>query len=184
MIHMGHILLSISVGSVEGYLAAFIYLIVYIFLQLFCYLFMMSFNLHEKGYIEYLDNISNIHYIYKSSKLLTMCFMMILLSMNGLPFFAGFFSKWYVFSSLIGVKSYTICIILFVFNTIGLVYNLRLIRYLVMVENENPDKFVKLDGRPFIRVLLMVIILLNICFFLLHPYMYMYLKTLILSLPL
>jgi len=93
MIHIGHIILSISVGTIEGYLAAFFYLIVYIVLQVFCYIFIVSFYINEDGYLEYLDNISNIRYIYKTNKLFTMCFIIILLSMSGLPFFAGFFSK-------------------------------------------------------------------------------------------
>ena len=183
MIHIGHIILSIGIGTAESYLASFFYLIVYLFLQLFSYIFILSFYVHEGGYIGYLDNISNIRYIYASSKWFTICFVSIILSMNGLPFFAGFFSKWYILVAVLETKGYVMAITLFLLNCIGLVYNLRLIRYLFMVEGDTleMEKFIKLEGKPLIRLLLIMVVLLNMFFFLLHPYLYMYLKILILG---
>jgi NADH:ubiquinone oxidoreductase subunit 2 (subunit N) len=93
MIHVGHLVLGLSTGTVEGYLATFVYLVVYIFLQLFVYIFILSFYTNEEGHMSFLDNISNIRNLYKSSKWFTVCFISIILSMSGLPFFAGFFLK-------------------------------------------------------------------------------------------
>jgi len=44
------------------------------------------------------------------------------------------------------------------------------------------DRFIKVEGTLLIRYFLVIIVLLNILFFIIQPYIYIYLKILILGL--
>jgi NADH-quinone oxidoreductase subunit N len=92
MVHMGLIVYSISLFTVQSITAAFFYLVSYIILMLFTFSFM--FFLFEKNNNElfYLDSISQFNSLI-GNKLLVFSFSIILLSMAGLPFFLGFISK-------------------------------------------------------------------------------------------
>jgi NADH-quinone oxidoreductase subunit N len=93
MVHIGLIIFSISLFTIQSVSASLFYLFSYILLMLFTFSFM--FFLFEKNNdgLFYLDDISQFSLFLSKNILLSILFSLILFSLAGLPFFIGFIAK-------------------------------------------------------------------------------------------
>jgi NADH-quinone oxidoreductase subunit N len=93
MVHLGLIVFSISIFTIQTITAALFYIFVYILLMFFTFSFM--FFLYEKNNnkLFYLDDISQFHIYFAGNTLLSIYYGLIILSLAGLPFFIGFIAK-------------------------------------------------------------------------------------------
>ena len=91
-------------------------------LGLFSCLFMM--RTAEKYY----ENIDDLSGLSKNHPAISICLLIILFSLAGIPPMAGFFAKFYVFSALIEKSMYSIVIIGLISAVISAFYYLRIIK--------------------------------------------------------
>jgi NADH-quinone oxidoreductase subunit N len=109
---------------------------------------------------------------------------MIILSLGGLPFFGGFYSKFYLFMSLINSKSYFLSFVILVCSTISVIYHIRLLRFIIFIPTNNEVKleYPLVESFSNVLTLLMVILcILNIMMIIFHPYLYLIFKIIVLG---
>ena len=122
--HMGYALAGLCAGSNEGIQSTIIYIVIYMIMNLglFSCLFMM--RRAEKYY----ENIEDLSGLSKNHPAISICLLIILFSLAGIPPMAGFFAKFYVFSALIEKSMYSIVIIGLISAVISAFYYLRIIK--------------------------------------------------------
>ena len=129
----GYILVGILTASEDGFSAALFYAAAYVIMNFAAFLAVVTISKHgENPGVETFAGLS------KRSPLLALTFMLSLFSLAGLPPFAGFAAKWFVFKAAME-KGYGLLVLLGVANsTISLYYYLMVIKQAYMKEPVNP----------------------------------------------
>lgn len=124
--HMGYVLLAISSNSIEGFFAAYYYLLVYSFTGLAVFVILLS----VRKYTNYLKikSLSDFSSLFRNNPAIAISFSVFMFSLAGIPPLAGFFSKLFVFLSLMKVESYFASIIVIVTSVVSAVYYLWIIK--------------------------------------------------------
>ena len=130
--HIGYALAGVATGTISGYNSTIIYISIYVVMNLgiFGCIFLMK---REEKYTE---NISDLSGLSKSHPLLSMAFLIILFSLAGIPPFAGFFAKFYIFMSVIENGMFTLAIIGLLSTVISAFYYLRIIKIIYFDESQ------------------------------------------------
>ena len=84
---------------------------------------------------EYKENISDLSGISKKHPILAISFLIILFSLAGIPPLAGFFAKFYIFTSVLEQKMYTLAIIGLLTTVISAFYYLKVIKTIYFEDN-------------------------------------------------
>ena len=98
----------------------------------FCCIFMMR---RENIYYENINELSGLS---KNHPLLSLCFLIILFSLAGIPPLAGFFAKFYIFMAVVEQKMYVLAIIGLVTTVISSFYYLRIIKIIYFDKPKKP----------------------------------------------
>lgn len=124
--HMGYVLLAASSNSVEGFFAAYYYLLVYSVTGLGVFIILLS----VRKYTSYLKikNLSDFSSMFRNNPSLAFSFSIFMFSLAGIPPLAGFFSKLFVFLSLIKIESYLASAIVITTSVVSAVYYLWIIK--------------------------------------------------------
>jgi NADH-quinone oxidoreductase subunit N len=122
--HMGYALAGLATGSNEGIQSTLIYLSIYLLMNLgiFSCIFMMK---RKDIFYEDIQDLSGLS---KNHPIISICLLLLLFSLAGIPPLAGFFAKFYVFMAVIKVKMYTLAIIGLITTVISAFYYLRIIK--------------------------------------------------------
>ena len=122
--HMGFALAGLSVGTNEGIQSAVSYISIYLLMNLsfFSCLFMLKRN---DIYFETLDDLSGLS---KNHPLLSLCLLISLFSLAGIPPLAGFFAKFYIFLAVFEAEMYFLAIIGLLSTVVAAFYYLRIIK--------------------------------------------------------
>ena len=134
--HMGYALAGLTAGTNEGIQSSIIYICIYLVMNLafFSCLFMMKRN---ENYFERIDDLSGIS---KNHPILSLCLMIILFSLAGVPPLAGFFAKFYIFMAVIEQSMYLLAIVGLLSTVIAAFYYLRIIKIIYFdLEKEKYD---------------------------------------------
>lgn len=95
--HVGYILLSFSLGSIEGISSGFFYLIIYMLLSVNIFLILLCI---KKGNNDRdIRDINELSLFYYSNPILILLLVFCIFALSGLPPFGGFLSKYYLLSS-------------------------------------------------------------------------------------
>ena len=129
--HMGYALAGIATGAITGYKSSIVYITIYVVMNIgaFSCLYLMK----KDG--EYKENISDLSGVSKKHPLLAISFLIILFSLAGIPPLGGFFAKFYIFSSVLELKMYTLAIIGLLTTVISAFYYLKIIKTIYFDEN-------------------------------------------------
>ena len=132
--HMGYALAGIATGINSGVQSTIIYLIIYLVMNLgaFGCIFMMK---RENIYYENINDLSGMS---KNHPMLSLCFLIILFSLAGIPPLAGFFAKFYIFMAVIESKMYLLAIIGLVTTVVSAFYYLRIIKIIYFDKPRKP----------------------------------------------
>ena len=130
--NIGYIFLALSLGSQLGLEASLIYITVYTVSALGSFAFILSM---EKDNIM-LNNISSFAGLSKSNPFYAICFSIILLSLAGLPPFAGFIAKFYIFKAVIMADFLWIAVIGIMGSVISAYYYLNIVKVMYFDEAE------------------------------------------------
>ena len=179
IVHMGFIIISISLFELISLGAAFFYIIFYTLLMFNCFIFLLLFVEKKEGSNEiiFFDNITSIGKFLNKNMLLTIIFSFILLSLAGLPFFMGFFSKLYILLALISSGYFFFVLILLLMNIIITLYYIRLIRFLFFIEEKDAKVTYLHINTKFsnsLYSLMMFLFILNILVLFYHNYLLLF----------
>ncbi|MDB9825923.1 NADH-quinone oxidoreductase subunit NuoN [Candidatus Pelagibacter sp.] len=156
--HIGYALAGLCAGTNEGIQSSIIYMSIYIVmnLALFSCLLMMKRN---DQYFEKIDDLSGLS---KNHPVLSLCFLVILFSLAGIPPLAGFFAKFYVFKSVVEQSMYFLAIVGLLSTVIAAFYYLRIIK--VIYFDEEKEKY-DTDHSIWLRISLSFSTLLILLYF-------------------
>tara|TARA_B110001450_G_C17479893_1_gene423779 strand:- start:127 stop:765 length:639 start_codon:yes stop_codon:yes gene_type:complete len=133
--HIGYTLAGLAVGTNEGVQSSLVYITIYVVMNfaLFSCLLMMKRN---DQYFETIDDLSGLS---KNHPILSLSLMIILFSLAGIPPLAGFFAKFYIFTSVIEQSMYFLAIVGLLSTVIAAFYYLRIIK--VIYFDEEKEKY-------------------------------------------
>ena len=122
--HIGYALAGLSVGTNEGLQSSIVYISIYIVMNLgfFSCLLMMKKN---DLYFETIEDLSGLS---KNHPILSLCFLIVLFSLAGIPPLAGFFAKFYIFKAVIEQSMYFLAIVGLLSTVIAAFYYLKIIK--------------------------------------------------------
>lgn len=156
VVHMGYMIIVLSLGSKIGMAIAFYYFLIYIFTTINIFSIFLAI---KTSYVYLFGNVTDFVYLKNSNKLLALITIVTLLSLAGIPPFMGFYGKLYIFNILISSGYYYICLLLLLLSILSCVYYIRLIRFIFF-----NDKFDEQIGFQKIQSSY-IYIFITLCFF-------------------
>ena len=129
----GYILLAIISGTAIGMASMVYFVLVYMFSNLAAF-GVVSVVENRSGKIE----MSDYNGLYQTNPRLSFVMMLALFSLAGIPPFAGFFSKFFVFSAAAAQGYYVLVFIALLNTIISLYYYLLVIKAMFLNKNEQP----------------------------------------------
>ena len=133
--HIGYALAGLSTGSNEGIQSSIVYILIYVVMNLGFFSCLLMFKRNN----EYYENLNDLSGLSKNHPLLSLSLLIILFSLAGIPPLAGFFAKFYIFTSVIEKSMYFLAIVGLLSTVIAAFYYLRIIK-IIYFENEK-EKF-------------------------------------------
>ena len=134
----GYIMLAIVGREEMGISALMFYVLVYIFSNLAAFGVIGAVE-HATGKVD----MNDYNGLYKTNPRLSFTMMLAMFSLAGIPPFAGFFSKFFVFTSALsgpdaGAALYVLVLIALINTIISLYYYLLVVKAMFINENDNP----------------------------------------------
>ena len=160
--HMGFILVGMVAFSEKGLHAIMYYLIIYLFLLTGVFAIILSLQKDDKP----IELVSDLKGLYNDHPFISICLLIFMFSLAGIPPLSGFFGKWLVFFSAIDSGFYILAILGVLFSVISAFYYLKIIRVMFF---ENSDTPLILDGNREIRFLINLSLFVSVLFFALFP---------------
>jgi NADH-quinone oxidoreductase subunit N len=128
--HMGYALLGLAAGTTYGTQGVLIYLAVYVFTNLGVFAGIQAMRRNGQA----VETISDLAGLARTDIKFALVFAMLFLSLAGLPPFAGFVAKFYIFLAAIEAGLVVPAILGVLASTVGLVYYLRLAKIMFFDE--------------------------------------------------
>ncbi len=128
--HIGYILMGLASTNSDGIQAIMIYITIYMVMTLGIFAAIMIVKEKEEG----LEDIYSFSGLAKTKPLLAIVIAIILFSMAGIPPFAGFFAKFYVFVAAIKAGLYPLALLGVVTSVVSTFYYLRIIKIMYFDE--------------------------------------------------
>ncbi len=138
--HMGYALIGLASGSQTGVRGVLVYLLTYVVMS--AGVFACIIAMRRKGLA--VENIADLGGLAKNDLVLASVMAVFMLSMAGVPPFAGFFGKFFVFEAAVNAGMWTLAIIGVLTSVVALFYYLRVIK--VMFFDPTEAAFDKRSG--------------------------------------
>jgi NADH-quinone oxidoreductase subunit N len=133
--HIGYVLAGISIGTNEGVQSSILYISIYLVMNLGLFSCLLMMKRNDK-YFETIEDLSGLS---KNHPILSLSFLVILFSLAGIPPLAGFFAKFYVFTSVIEQSMYFLAVVGLLSTVVAAFYYLRIIK--VIYFDEGKEKY-------------------------------------------
>jgi NADH-quinone oxidoreductase subunit N len=132
--HMGYALVGLAAGSETGVQGVLIYLATYLAMTVGAFACILSMR-REEGYVEDIYELAGL-----SKTNLPMAFLlgMIMFSLAGIPPFAGFFAKYFVFVAAVQAGLYWLAVLGVLASVVGAYYYLRIVKVMFFDEPARP----------------------------------------------
>ncbi len=164
--HAGYIMMGAVALSDRGIQAMLAYVVVYLFMNLGAVLVIIVVH-NSTGSFDIKDYAG----IWRRSPMLTIVMGIFLFSLMGIPPFAGFLAKWYVFAAVIRAGLVWLAVIGVVNSAIGAFYYIKILKTMFMEGSDTPEPSSKLELHPIYAGLLFVLVVPNIIGLLLWGYL-------------
>lgn len=132
--HVGYLLMGLASDSTEGQSGMLVYLTIYMTMSLGMFACIMM-QQHKGEYLEKITDVAGLAKTYPARALVMAIF---LLSLAGIPPFAGFFGKFYIFLAAVNADLVPLAIIGVVSSVIGAYYYLRIIKLMYFDDQVQP----------------------------------------------
>ncbi len=145
----GYLMLGVIAGTSQGMTALVYYVLVY-----------LCSNLGVFGVISIIEQrsgrvrLEDYNGLYTTNPRLSAVMMFSLFSLAGIPPFAGFFSKFFIFMSAAGEGFYLLVLLALVNTILSLYYYLLIVKAMFIQKNENPIPAFRSDGYTRISLIL------------------------------
>lgn len=153
----GYLLLGVISGTATGMSAMVYYLLVYMFS-----------NLAIFGVVSVIEDrtgkitIKDYNALYRTNPKLSVVMMLALFSLAGIPPFAGFFSKFFIFSAAFQKGFYVLVLVALINTIVSLYYYLLVVKAIYFGVNEQPIEPIKSDTSVKISLIICTIAILVI----------------------
>lgn len=148
--HIGYTLLAFGSGSLEGFHAAFFYLIVYMLTSLGLWTIIVCFK--SQIFMDKTLTLLEFSTLNKANIPLGFCTAFFIFSIAGVPPLIGFFSKFYVFYVAVNLSFYVFSVSIIITNVVSTFYYLRLVKT-ILFEFTEPY----LDIKPLSREISLIL---------------------------
>lgn len=130
--HAGYILMGVVVLTPQGLQSVLIYLITYLFMNLGAFLVVIEIFNRTGSF-----NIREYRGLFRRSPFLTIAMAVFMLSLMGIPPFAGFFGKFYVFAAAVNSNLAWYAVIGALNSVIAVYYYARVIKTMIIEEGKD-----------------------------------------------
>ncbi|NEQ80169.1 MAG: NAD(P)H-quinone oxidoreductase subunit N [Moorea sp. SIO2I5] len=134
----GFVMIGFIAGTQAGYASMIFYMLVYLFMNLGAFACVILFTLRTGT-----DQITEYAGLYHKDPLLTLVLSVCLLSLGGIPPFAGFFGKIYLFWAGWQAGLYTLVLIGLLTSVVSIYYYIRVVKMMVVKEPQEMSDVVK-----------------------------------------
>ena len=135
----GYIMLAVLAGTTQGMASLVYYVIIYIVANLAVFGVINLIEQHTDGKVER-DDYNG---LYKTNPKLSLIMTLALFSLAGIPPFAGFFSKFFVFAAAFNSGFYLVVFLALINTIISLYYYLLIVKAMYINPNDNPIGYFK-----------------------------------------
>ncbi|MCW5773912.1 MAG: NADH-quinone oxidoreductase subunit NuoN [Rhodospirillaceae bacterium] len=139
--HVGYALIGLAAGTEDGYRGVLIYMAIYIAMTLGAFAVVIAMRRHGRS----VETIADLAGLSKSRPGMALVLLIMMFSMAGIPPFAGFWGKLYVFMAAIDAKLYTLAIVGVLTSVVAAFYYIRIVK--LMYFDEPAEAFDRLPGR-------------------------------------
>jgi len=159
--HIGYALVGVAAGTQEGIKAVLIYLTLYLFMAIGTFGFVLL--MRRNG--EQVDELSDLSGLASTRPRPALFMLIMMFSMAGIPPFAGFFGKMFVFLSAIQSGLYTLAIIGVLTSVVAAYYYLKVVKIIYFDPVKEPmDRYI-----PTVAGVVLTICALVTALFFLYP---------------
>ena len=137
----GYIVLGILPGTGLGMTTVVYYILAYLFSNFAAFGVIASIEA-KSGKV----NISDYNGLYQTHPKLSLIMMLSLFSLGGIPFFVGFFSKFFIFLAAVKAGFYVIVFLALLNTIVSLYYYLLIVKAMFINKNESPVPAFNSDG--------------------------------------
>lgn len=130
--HAGYILMGVVVLTSQGLQSVLIYLITYLFMNLGAFLVVIEIFNRTGSF-----DIKEYRGLYRRSPFLTIAMAVFMLSLMGIPPFAGFFGKLYVFGAAVNKDLAWFAVVGALNSVVAVYYYARVIKAMIIESNED-----------------------------------------------
>lgn len=159
--HIGYALIGLAAGTEAGVEGVLIYMAIYMAMTVGTFACILAMRRPE-GAVETIEDLAGLS---RNQPVLAVLLGILMFSLAGIPPFAGFFAKYFVFLAAIEAELYTLAIIGVVASVIGAYYYLRIVKVMFFDEPAAPfDQPVPNDIRIVLGLASVVVV-----FFVVYP---------------
>jgi len=128
--HMGYALIGVAAGTTAGIQSVLIYLAIYVITNAGVFVCILAMRRGQ----EMSETISDLAGLARTNPRLALAFAVLFVSLAGIPPFAGFFAKFYVFLAAIETHLYPLAVLGALSSVIGAYYYLRIVKIMYFDE--------------------------------------------------
>jgi NADH-quinone oxidoreductase subunit N len=122
--HMGYALVGLAANSQAGVRGVALYMLIYLIMTLGTFAFVLAMR-RKEGNVEQIDDLAGLS---STNPMMATVLTIMMFSLAGIPWLAGFWAKWYVFLAAIDSGLYALAVIGVLASVVGAYYYLRVIK--------------------------------------------------------
>lgn len=156
----GYLMLGVYAGTQQGMASMVFYLFIYLFT-----------NLAAFGVISSIENktgkltMDDYNGLYDTNPKLAFVMMLAMFSLGGIPVFAGFFSKFFIFAAAVNVGEVLLVFIALLNTIISLYYYLLVVKAMFIKKSDAPIAYFKSDCMTRVGLLICTVCIIALGFF-------------------
>ena len=160
--HVGYILIGLVAANSAGIKGVSIYMSIYVVMNIAVFSIILSLK-YNNVFIEKINEFSGLS---KHKPLISLSLAIIMLSMAGIPPFAGFFGKFYIFVAALKADLILLAVLGVISSVISAFYYLRIIKVMYFDEHENANFQLIINSQS---LFLLIFSMLFISLFVFYP---------------
>ena len=160
--HVGYVLVGLASANEAGVKGVVIYMTLYVVMNIAIFTIILSLKRDDN----FIENIGEFSGLSKHKPLVALSIAIIMFSMAGIPPFAGFFGKFYIFMAAVEADLILLAVLGVISSVISAYYYLRIIKIMYFDENKSSSFHLNLSSKSFF---ILVLSILFINFFIFYP---------------
>ena len=130
--HTGYLLIGLASANSMGIKGLLIYITIYLLMNVGIFTVILSLKIKDR-YVEYLSDLSGMS---KKKPIFSLCIAIVMFSLAGIPPFAGFFGKFYIFFAALKSGLIYLAVLGVIASVISAYYYLRIIKIMYFEDSQ------------------------------------------------